>query len=122
MACHLIQSDLVPYHFGVIDDEGRTRVEEHLVSCPQCLRDYIALKREMETTAEKPSPAAKARLRSAVADEVTRSRVTWSWWERPLAVAFASAAILVAGFAVHSLATSEGVAPRAAIARVTLRP
>jgi anti-sigma factor RsiW len=111
MDCKLIQPDLVSYHFGMIEVDARERVEKHLLECPQCLRDYIALKREMETTEERPSPAAKARLREAVAREVGR-RVTWSWWERPLAVAFAAVAILTAGSMVHALATSDGRPPR----------
>jgi anti-sigma factor RsiW len=112
MECHLIQPDLVAYHFGDIEEAPRAEVEKHLQECPRCLRDFIALKREMEVGEAKPSPAAKDRLRVAVAQAVARPRVVWSWWERPLALAFASAAILVAGFAVHSIATSEGAAPR----------
>ena len=111
MDCVLIQPELVAYHFGMIEDDARERVEKHLLECPECLRDFLALKRSMETSDERPSPLAKARLREAVASEVGRRRVAWSWWERPLAVAFAAAVILTAGSAVHALATSEGRAP-----------
>ena len=113
MDCSLIQPDLVGYHFADLEEEARQRVEEHLVGCPQCLRDFIALKREMETTPERPSPAAKDRLRKAVLREVgSRERgVAWSWWERPLAAAFASAAVLAAMLTVHVIASSEGAPP-----------
>ncbi len=113
MDCHVIELDLVPYHFGQIDDAARRAVEEHLVGCTQCLRDFIALKREMETSEAIPSPTAKSRLRQAVSREVERPRLTWSWWERPLAVAFAGAAVLTAMVMVHELASSQGSAPHA---------
>jgi anti-sigma factor RsiW len=113
MECNLTEPDLVPYHFGMLEGDGRTRVESHLLECPRCLREYIAIKREIETSDESPSPVARARLRAAVVREVRRSRVVWSWWERPLAAAFAGAVILMAGFAVHSLASAGGTAPRA---------
>jgi anti-sigma factor RsiW len=122
MDCHVIQVDLVPYHFGVIEDEARLEVEKHLLACPQCLRDFIALKREMETSDDRPSPAAKARLRQAVVREVARARVAWSWWERPLAAAFASAAVLAAIMMVHALASSPGAAPREWTAQQTHEP
>ena len=110
MDCSLIQPELVSYHFGTIEGEARERVEQHLTACPKCLADFIALKRTMEVSEDKPSQAAKDRLRRAVALEVRRS-VSWSWWERPLALAFAAAAILVAGSMVHALATGDGAAP-----------
>ncbi len=112
MDCHVIQPHLVPYHFGLIDDAERLAVEEHLLACPHCLRDFITLKREMETSDARPSAAAKARLREAVTREVRRPRVAWSWWERPLAFAVASVVIVVAGSLVHTLATSDGAAPK----------
>lgn len=112
MGCELIQPDLVTYHFGVIEHDARLRVEAHLLACPRCLKDFLALKREMETSEARPSGLAKERLRRAVIREIDR-HVRWSWWERPLAVAFASAAVCVAIIAVHTLETRPGAAPRA---------
>ncbi len=111
MDCHVIQPDLVPYHFGEIEDEARKGVEKHLTECPACLRDFIAFKREMETSDERPSAKAKARLREAVVREVAQRRVSWSWWERPLAAAFASAAVVAAIMMVQTLASSRGAPP-----------
>jgi len=111
MDCKVIKPDLIRYHFGVIEDDARGDVEKHLTECSDCLRDFIALKREMETSDAKPSPAAKDRLRQAVALEIRRPLVTWSWWERPLAAAFASAAVALAIFMVQTLASSQGAAP-----------
>jgi anti-sigma factor RsiW len=113
MECNVTQPDLVPYHFGMIDEDARARVERHLIGCSGCLRDYIAIKRMIETSEEKPSPSARARLRQAVVRQVQPPRIDWSWWERPLAAALAGAAIFVACFAVHSLASGGGTAPRA---------
>jgi len=98
MDCKLIRLDLVPFHFGEIEDGARRAVEDHLAACPECLRAYFALKRSAETIELKPSPAAASRLRDAVAREVERSSgpVPWSWWERPLAVAVACSALFVA--------------------------
>lgn len=109
----LIQIDLVPYHFGTIDDEARDRVESHLMTCAACLKDYLALKRSIEAPEARPSDLAKARLRKAVMREVghEESRVTWSWWERPLAVAFASAAVMAAIALVDGVETTPGSAP-----------
>ena len=114
MDCDVIERDLVAYHFGVIEGEARRAVEEHLVGCPGCLRDFLTLKREIETEDARPSRAAKERLRSAVAQEVgaKRSRVAWSWWERPLAFGLAGVTLVGAIFAVHLLASSPGAAPR----------
>jgi anti-sigma factor RsiW len=120
MDCHVIQPDLVPYHFAELEDDARRSVETHLTECPACLRDFIALKRAMEISDERPSPAAKARLQEAVTREIAaatprRSRVAWSWWERPLAAAFASAAVVAAIMMVQTLATSHGAPPHGAV-------
>lgn len=71
MDCPLSDVELVAYHLGASEDAARDRVEEHLVSCGSCLRAYLALKRRMEQrdTEQRPSPAARQRLR----DEVLRT-------------------------------------------------
>ncbi len=119
MDCELIQIDLVSYHFGVIEQDARLLVEQHLAQCSRCLQDFIALKRAIETAPDaRPSPMAKARLRKAVMQEVSprHARVVWSWWERPLAAAFASAAVFAAIVTVHAVGTSQGAAPRGWVA------
>ncbi|MBN9686421.1 zf-HC2 domain-containing protein [Corallococcus sp. NCSPR001] len=89
MSCHTVAPELVAYHFGTLDPETRQAVEDHLPVCGSCLREFIALKRALETSEEGPLPSAQARerLRLAVAREL-RPRATsrtWSRWERPLA-------------------------------------
>jgi anti-sigma factor RsiW len=117
MSCDQIQSELSAYHFGVVSDETRAQLEAHLVVCPACLKAFLALKREIETAASGPRPSelARRRLRSAVArelgvDEGEKSR-RWSWWERPLAFAFAAAAVLLCMLAVGVVASSPGKLP-----------
>jgi hypothetical protein len=110
MDCEMIQLELTAYHFAAIDAEKRQLVEEHLPGCDACLLDYLAIKRSVETASlvEAPSPLARARLRHAVALSVTHG---WSWWERPLAIACAAAAVTAALFGVEVLRASPGSAP-----------
>lgn len=109
MTCHEIEPELVGYHFVTLDDETRRRVEEHLTECPQCVRAFVDLKRSIETAEEAPAPSdlARARLRRAVENELGRS---WSWWQRPLAIAVAASIVLVAGAAMQRV-TSTTSAP-----------
>jgi anti-sigma factor RsiW len=118
MDCALTRPELLPYCFGEIDDGARLALERHLASCPHCLAEFFACKRALETSGPTPSPAAKARLRAAVVQAVARTeRRAWSWWERPLAVACATAAVVVATAATVSLAASPGAAPHGWVAR-----
>jgi predicted anti-sigma-YlaC factor YlaD len=112
--CEMTSSELVPYLFGVIADDPRSGVEEHLLGCSSCLRDFIALKRAAETADAEPSPGARGRLRHAVATELRSRapRATWSWWERPLALGLAGAVVMIAMMAVHRLSSSPGAPPR----------
>jgi anti-sigma factor RsiW len=113
MDCGVIERDLVSYHFGVIEDDARRAIEAHLVGCAACLRDFLTLKREIETADARPSRAAQARLRRAVAQEIgaTHPRLARSWWERPLALGLAGVTLVGAIFAVHLLASTPGSAP-----------
>jgi len=119
MDCALMQQDLIAYCLGELADPARGRLEAHLASCPHCLRDFFALKRSLEPADVTPSAAAAARLREAVAPSVAVAQsvaraqqgTRWSWWERPVAVGFAVAAVALATFATVSLAASPGAAP-----------
>jgi anti-sigma factor RsiW len=114
MDCELIRLDLVGFHFGDLDDEPRRTVEAHLPSCTACLQAFLALKRSVETSEARPSAAARARLRAAIAEQVAPQRPpAWSWWQRPLAVAVAAAAVFFAASTVRVLASSPGGAPQA---------
>ena len=119
MTCERVLPELVTYHFGVIENEPRREVEQHLVSCPDCLRSFLAIKRDIETaeSGPRPSPAVLDRLRVSAAHELgLPGPRRWSWWERPLAFGFAGVAVLVAMGAVATLARSPGSAPHGAVA------
>lgn len=116
MTCSNTTPHLVPYQFGEIPAEARDEVEAHLLSCPDCLADFLALKRQVETTEldERPSEAARLRLRSAVAQQlgIETAPRPWAWWERPLAFGFAGAALAAAAMTVGVITAGEGSAPR----------
>ena len=113
MDCEMTKSGLVAYHFGVVDEGARTGVEQHLLGCSSCLREFIELKRAAETADAEPSRSAKERLRRVVADEL-KGRApasSWSWWERPLAVALAGLIVMTAMMFVRRLAAGPGSPP-----------
>ena len=116
MSCDTVRPELVAYHFGTIDAEARKAVEEHLPGCGSCLREFIALKRNMETGEDEPPPSqqARERLRLAVARELRASAParSWRWWERPLALGGALAVLTGALFVTYTASISEAVAPR----------
>jgi anti-sigma factor RsiW len=117
MSCDKVEPELVAYHFGTIGPEARQAVEDHLPGCVKCLREFIALKRDMETSEEEPPPSqqARARLRLAVARElrVRAPARSWRWWERPLALGGAVAVLAGALFVTYTASIREAVAPRA---------
>lgn len=60
---------LIEYHFGTLDPEARSRVEERLLGSSEALRAYLLLKRQLDgaTAGELPSPGVRARVRASVA-------------------------------------------------------
>jgi hypothetical protein len=104
MRCELIEPELASFYFGDVEGEARTRVENHLRGCRSCLDAYLSMKRSIEAADLKPSDEARVRLRLAVARELFAAKpAAWSWWERPLAVAFASVAVALAAITVNQL-------------------
>jgi hypothetical protein len=116
MDCTLTQRELVRFHFGVLDGSERDELEAHLASCSSCLGAFFASKRTIEG-AERPSASARTRLRAAVAAELaTHARADRAWWQPPLAVAMAVAAMLLAIATVESLAVFAVEHPQIATA------
>jgi anti-sigma factor RsiW len=113
MTCERIEPALTGYHFGVLDDGERRAVEAHLPGCSACVTALVALKRAIETGEDgpRPSPALRARLRADVARELGLVEPPRRRWERPLAFAFALAALLVAMGATRSITEGPGTAP-----------
>jgi len=110
--CTLIEPDLVAFHFGAATDLARPELEAHLRSCPRCLEAYFGLKRAVEDSGEaRPSSAAQARLREAVAREFVRARPrTWLWGGAAAAVVVAAALL---GFFTHSDPSPTPILPAA---------
>jgi hypothetical protein len=80
---------LIDYHFGTLAPEERAAVEEALLASPAALRLYLQLKRELDgvhPAGERPSSAARTRLREAVAAEVAQVKrapgAGRSWWPK----------------------------------------
>ena len=76
MDCTGVASHLVAYHLATLDDAERDAVAAHLLECRACLATYLALKHAAERRStesiERPSPAARMRLRAEVARTFTR--------------------------------------------------
>jgi anti-sigma factor RsiW len=123
MDCQLIRPDLVGFHFGNLSPAVRDEVESHLVACPDCLRGYLALKRELETAraTPRPSEAARARLRRTVAAELAGRRGLPVAWRRPLAFGFAAAAAAATLLAVVSVRGQLGQLASIAAAQEQVR-
>jgi anti-sigma factor RsiW len=113
MSCEETLPELLAFHFGEAREPSRSRVEAHLEVCPKCLRSYLSLKRAVELAELEPEPSAAfhARLRSAVAQELGLGAPRWQWWERPVAIGFAAAALAAAMLTMHVAATAPGAPP-----------
>jgi len=116
MSCEQIRPELTGFHFAALDPDARRAVEAHLLGCRACLGEFLAVKRAVETADEgpSPSPASRARLRRAVADELRGGRPasSWSWWERPLALGLAAACVTLALGALQVVSAGPGAMPR----------
>ncbi len=112
MSCERVRPELPGYQFNTLDDEARALVEDHLLACPRCVADFVAVKRAIETAAHAPRPSdlARARLRRAMAAAMSRPERR-GWWERPLALGVAAASVLLALGAVQALGRTPGAAP-----------
>lgn len=114
MKCEESSDALVAFALGPIDERERDAVEAHLAACPDCLREYFALKRAIDAPDERaPSEASRLKLRARIESELGHGALSWRWWERPLAAAIATASVLFALRAVQALSTAEGSAPHA---------
>lgn len=113
MSCAQTKAELVGFHFGEVSDDVRGQVEAHLTSCGACLAEYLALKRSLETQADEPAPSAESRraLRGAMAQALGLADAPWRWWQRPLALGFATASVALAIFTVQALERREVAAP-----------
>jgi hypothetical protein len=104
---------LIDYHFGVLAPEAAARVEERLLAEAELLRSYLQLKRQLDgDRQERPSPAARERLRTAVAAAygpgLGRSLRRWLRQPVPLYQTLAVAAAVGAVVGLFALAGGPG--------------
>ncbi len=120
MDCSVISADLIAYHFATCDDDARARIDAHLLGCTECLRAYLAIKHHTDRGTSldaRPSDAARARLRAAVAAEFQPSlgaRAARAL-RRPIplyqSLAAAAAVVFVAAAVAPMLARTDSMPP-----------
>src|SRR3954467_6882005 len=95
MKCAHVSVELIPYQLGELVTSTRESVEQHLLTCGDCLRTFFALKRSFEagTCDVGASEFTRARVRASVAALAKPGPA--SRWERPVAIA--AAVLLVLG-------------------------
>lgn len=100
MTCDESKHQLAAFHFGELELQQRSQLEEHVSGCLVCVRELIELKRDIELAegGPRPSEAAKHDLREAVATELG---LRWSWWERPVAFFLAASSVVLAVFLIQ---------------------
>lgn len=118
MDCAGVATHLVTYHFAASDlaDEERDAIDAHLLECKSCLETYLSLKRAAEKRpVERPSPAARARLRAEVAATFAperEKRVMFLVRRIPLYQGIAAAAVAAAlALVLPGLLRGDGRAP-----------
>ena len=103
--CGRFDEDLIPYVLGLVDDEARARLDEHLLGCATCLRAFLESKRQLERHGggPRPSPAVKERLRADLFARPAPSRPArlWASLARPVPLYQAfGAALAIAALAM----------------------
>jgi anti-sigma factor RsiW len=111
MTCEAIRAELFALHFGALEDPRRAEVEGHLTACRTCLAEFLALKRDVECTIERPRPQVRASVRAAVARELGLIPGPRVWWERPVAVGLGLAAVFLAMTTLQVITTATPSAP-----------
>jgi anti-sigma factor RsiW len=121
MKCDEARNELVALSLGLVEAADRDAVEAHLAECSACVREFLAVKRAMEScdeeSTEGPSELSRARLREAVAVELDVASAQRRWWERPLAIAVAACAVLGAGLTTNILTSGPGAPPHGVVLR-----
>jgi hypothetical protein len=115
MDCKVASDALVACLLATAGDAERADVEAHLVECASCVREYFALKRNLERAgeADRPSAAARARLRDEVARTFAPKAPSRArrWLRRPIPLyqgALAAAFAVVLAFVAPSLLRARG--------------
>jgi hypothetical protein len=59
----------LPFYLGALEEDELDAAQAHLLACRTCLSEYLSAKRRVDSAAafdERPSPAARHRLRTEV--------------------------------------------------------
>jgi anti-sigma factor RsiW len=103
-----LETELIAYLKDELPQPSREAVSSHLDGCAECrdtLADFRTLLAGVATTATPPVSWARYRAELRVRMEASAGRRRWSWWRRPMPVAF-SAGLAAAVLAVVVLAPS----------------
>jgi len=99
MSCEKMESRILAYVDGRLNESERPDVEKHLAACAPCrlrVEEFRAVSSLLEELPViEPSPAFDARVRALVAAEPVKTN-WWAWLRVPPRVAFAASALLVA--------------------------
>ncbi len=82
-ACTDVKPQLLGYQLGACEPGLRDDIDQHLLGCSTCLRDFLAHKRVCEDGSafdERPSPQLQHRLRSVVASKRRVPRKAAAVW------------------------------------------
>jgi len=100
MGCERMESRLLSYIDGRLNQSERHDVEKHLAACAPCrlrVEEFRAVAGLLdELPVIEPSPAFNARVHALVAAEPPRKQSFWVWLNVSPRVAFAACALLVA--------------------------
>ncbi len=95
-----VPQGLLPFHLGALEEAEREHLEAHLLGCRACLAEYLALKRRFDSASafeDRPSPAARERLRTEVRRRLPRALTRPRVWAVGAALAAARVALLWLG-------------------------
>jgi anti-sigma factor RsiW len=99
MGCEKMESRILAYVDGRLQESERLDVEKHLATCAPChlrVQEFRAVSELLEELPViEPSPAFDARVRALVAAEPLKTD-WWAWMRVSPRVAFAASALLVA--------------------------
>jgi anti-sigma factor RsiW len=105
--CHENQALLIDHYFGELAPAIRPEIEAHLQGCPECWREFLAIKRSVELAGADPAPPLpperlRRSLQARLREEYGRSLSDWLTFRIP-AYAVLLAMVLTALFTLGIL-------------------
>jgi anti-sigma factor RsiW len=100
MSCQKMESRILGYVDGRLQDSERVEVEKHLASCGQCtlrMNEFRAVSDLLgELPMIEPSEAFDTRVHALVAAEPSPKQNWWAWLDFSPRIAFAASMLLIA--------------------------